>query len=144
METPLLTFNDMNHKQLLEVNLANVLLALNSIGEMVERRGLVLTAKPDARVPVFDSKHQAKKFRKRMNRVITHATMRTVNSFLRHFDGAKVTYTAREQKIIDARKAYVAARKATRDAYTAYLREKGSFYGGRVKVAPEESLTPVG
>lgn len=124
----------MNYKQQPEINIINIAHALASVEGMAKRRGLEIGPVPEPVVPTFNSKHQRKKFRNRMHRAIVHPTMRSANAFLRYFGDVRVDYTPKERAIREARKKYVAARKAAADAHKAYLIEKGDFYGGRVRV----------
>ena len=117
-------------KAQLEVDQANVKLAIDKIKEMAARRGLVLTGEPSVAVPSFPSKSQAKKFRNRMGRVVKHATMRTSNSFLSHLGQARVDHCAKEKSIIEARKKYREALKAAKELRSKYLEEKGDYYRG--------------
>lgn len=112
----------------LEIDQANIELAIDRISEMAAKRGLVLTGVPNASIPEFPSKAQSKKFRRRMSRVIKHATMRTSNSFLSHLGKSRVDYCDKEKSIIEARKKYREALKATKELRTKYLEEKGDYY----------------
>lgn len=115
-------------KSKLEVNQSNLDLAIDSIKAMAKRRGLIITGDINAEIPVFPSRSQAKKFRNRMDRVMKHATMRTSNSFLSHLGKSRVDYCDKEKSIIEARKKYREALKATKELRTKYLEEKGDYY----------------
>lgn len=115
-------------KSKLEVNQSNLDLAIDSIKAMAKRRGLIITGDINAEIPAFPSRSQAKKFRNRMDRVMKHATMRTSNSFLSHLGKSRVDYCDKEKSIIEARKKYREALKATKELRTKYLEEKGDYY----------------
>lgn len=127
-----------NHKQLLAVEQANVNRAIDAIDEMSRRRGFVFVRGLQPVIPAFPSKAAKKKFQKRMNRAIARCSMPTANVFLRSLGHAPVEYSEKEKAIRAARKKYRELRDQTKEAYTAYLKEKGAFYGGRVRVAPDE------
>lgn len=112
----------------LEIDQANIELAIDRISEMAAKRGLVLTGVPNASIPEFPSKAQSKKFRRRMSRVIKHATMRTSNCFLRYFGDARVDHSDKEKSIMSARKSFREQLKLAMELRTKYLEEKGDYY----------------
>ncbi len=128
------------HRQLRPATQENVALAVATIESMVTARRYERTGTFALKVPDFDSHSASRRFLRRLNRVIDRPTMASANAFFEYLGNARLDYGAREAAIIAKRKQFVAAREAMRLAKRAYLLEKGDFYGGRVRVSPEEKL----
>jgi hypothetical protein len=84
------------------------------------------------------SLNQRKKLKNNINSCVNKQTLRTINRFF-HFlqrevykdfksPAPSVKISLKEEKIQEARKKYIAARKIAIDAYDVYKAEKGDFY----------------
>jgi hypothetical protein len=122
-------------KSLVEINATTMAQAEKSIIDMVNGRGLILTGRLDLSATLsFPSKNRQKEFKKRLERVIEHPSMKRVSMFLRMYaqlsgtEAVKIDYSPKEKQIQEYRKAYVEARKKAIEAYSRYKEEKGDFY----------------
>lgn len=118
-----------------EINTMSMNTAATSIAAFVNGRKLVLsgTIQLDPNIK-FPSQNKKKEFRKLLERVIKHPTMKNVSIFLRKYakytetETVKIDYSEKEKKIQEYRKAYIEARKKAEEAQARYKEEKGDFF----------------
>lgn len=123
------------HKEQIEITSENLCMAKVSIQEMVTKRKLVINGEISVLVPVtFPSTNKKKEFRKSLERVINHPTMRNTNLYLHKLSKlngetiSKIEYSEKEKAIKLARKEWREHVKKGWELRDKYKTEKGDFY----------------
>ena len=118
----------------LEVNIENIDKALKVIKEFASEKDFDISGDlTTTTLNEFPSSNAKKRFKKALNRVIEHPTMKRASLFLHYLCKvsnctAKLDYSAKEKAIRSKRKAWKDAQKVADNLMAEYKQEKGDYY----------------